>query len=1546
MIQFLQKRLKLAGILTFILVSLLLLLPTATFAQSQSLCDKISEGTGGFFSCGQEQTSFTDFEGGLSAPDAAGYAPGLVQATSAREYIKNIINFALGFLGILAIAIVIYGGFLYVTDAGKSEQAEKGKKSIMYAVIGILIILGSYALVNTILKAPSGSDQSLNGAAPSSALDQSQDRRLFFNYAAVSLQTIARDFVTAYQFYSETKTDLERVLNVDEERNVKSPGDLKLMLQNKKNLIVNINNKAAPLSQVAEKSKQALVVLDKYIQTSDQKIVELAESTEKLTWESFWTTDYTRFKLDINSDVGPHGILAANDSDFAFSTQKLHEKLVDLYIRVQASVELPAIQAAFSDVFEGMRLLVGNLANPASGPSASLLKGFASLFYDIAKAADGPGPALNVDAASNANILKIVNDLGKLYELVKDVQFVYATINTDVTEGNAPLIINFDALKSRDPNNHTIANENYSWDFGDNSSIAIGSTVSHIYTEPGTYVVKLEVKAPEADTGKGEKQPANGVAYRTITVRPPSSRIQLKAIINGKEFVLSEYNQAGFQTKNIQDITITTAEAKEGVIFDASQTQTGNGNSFQSLPKTGTAKVRWDFGDRNNANSIVSGPPDTISQTQKIIYNKEGSYRVTLEVTDDRGIADRKVFNVHVSSLAARITVNPGTEGNLGQEFLLDGSASASDSGQIKTYDWKIMKESVLNQPPKEITDPQFKNKDVLRYAFSEPGNYNVNLTVNDGAKDASAAVRIGVTSKPPVAQFSFANPDKAKPNTYVFDAGRSYDPDGTAELQYKWEVNAAPGECFYLDNKTEIDCTAAFKDFSSDKKLMKPKMKFKKGKYTVTLDVEDPVEPGKSIPQEQEINVENDLDVGFGDEGEALTGKLEDGAANITFSIQSSSGVSYELDTGDGQKESGTLNGTTSVKHAYNKAGTFMTKLSVFDAEDNENSINRKVFIASAETPVAAISLTVDGEDVIDTTGEIIINRKNTLSFDGGKSLNTDGTGRRLLYSWDFGDGQKSSKKEVTHTYKELPPKGTDYYKVTLKVSSEDDPGKVSQADEVKIKVVSLAPIIRGLTAVPVNSTLTTPVAVNVSANSPEDPDGKIVTYRWWYHNIDAPDEELGLQITQTPNATLTLGTNGEEGVKKTYSFAVIATDNENQTFKSLEQLNSSIVPTLTVTNGPNKAPIAKFNVDRSNILVGETINFSSSSSDPDASGSIVKYIWDFDGNGFGDDVLNNDYNKANVSYTYKTGHREGVRVRLKIVDNNGAEAVSDPVTIYVDAPSSPPVAAFITQIEGKKVKFTNNSTVDTGGGAELKSYTWDFDVNIDSNGDGTKENDLDSNEANPSFEYKEYGVYRARLTVEDTQGGKNFVTNFVNVKGTTTSSNSTTVNSTGELDARLTSVPEASMKDGRIHLSGDKGTVIFNFASSQGNIRSYVIDRNIYFDSNGNGRKDDDEDYKTDTSGTWSGQFSKSDGTIRLRLTVVDAAGKKDSVEKDVVFDAVTLTSTGGTKIPSLLGSNVFAGAGSLNLSVLVSIAGFALVGYGIFLVTSEPKKSKNKK
>lgn len=72
--------------------------------------------------------------------------------SDARSLVNTVLKYFLGFLGLLCTVMIIYGGILYVTSAGEEEKTKKGRNIILYAIIGIIIIVASYAIVNTVLK--------------------------------------------------------------------------------------------------------------------------------------------------------------------------------------------------------------------------------------------------------------------------------------------------------------------------------------------------------------------------------------------------------------------------------------------------------------------------------------------------------------------------------------------------------------------------------------------------------------------------------------------------------------------------------------------------------------------------------------------------------------------------------------------------------------------------------------------------------------------------------------------------------------------------------------------------------------------------------------------------------------------------------------------------------------------------------------------------------------------------------------------------------------------------------------------------------------------------------------------------------------------------------------------------------------------------------------------------------------------------------------------------------------------------------------------------
>lgn len=89
---------------------------------------------------------------GETFANTAGLASG-----SLVTMIANIIRIILGLLGLVAVVIIIYAGFLWTTAGGEEAKLEKAKKTLKNGIIGLVIIVFSFAIAQFVLSALTGS---------------------------------------------------------------------------------------------------------------------------------------------------------------------------------------------------------------------------------------------------------------------------------------------------------------------------------------------------------------------------------------------------------------------------------------------------------------------------------------------------------------------------------------------------------------------------------------------------------------------------------------------------------------------------------------------------------------------------------------------------------------------------------------------------------------------------------------------------------------------------------------------------------------------------------------------------------------------------------------------------------------------------------------------------------------------------------------------------------------------------------------------------------------------------------------------------------------------------------------------------------------------------------------------------------------------------------------------------------------------------------------------------------------------------------------------
>lgn len=80
--------------------------------------------------------------------EGGGYAE--ASPTTVSEIAGTAIGAVLSLLGVVFIILIIYGGFLWMTDQGNEEQVTKAKTIIRNSIIGLIIVVSAYAIYKVV----------------------------------------------------------------------------------------------------------------------------------------------------------------------------------------------------------------------------------------------------------------------------------------------------------------------------------------------------------------------------------------------------------------------------------------------------------------------------------------------------------------------------------------------------------------------------------------------------------------------------------------------------------------------------------------------------------------------------------------------------------------------------------------------------------------------------------------------------------------------------------------------------------------------------------------------------------------------------------------------------------------------------------------------------------------------------------------------------------------------------------------------------------------------------------------------------------------------------------------------------------------------------------------------------------------------------------------------------------------------------------------------------------------------------------------------------
>lgn len=107
---------------------------------------------------GKERETTDAEKAKLTKPKNAGDIHTLADCNiAATEYdlmdrVTTIINVIVGVVGVITVLVIVIGGILYATSAGDATKAKRGQNTIIFGIVGLIVAILAYAIVNFVLK--------------------------------------------------------------------------------------------------------------------------------------------------------------------------------------------------------------------------------------------------------------------------------------------------------------------------------------------------------------------------------------------------------------------------------------------------------------------------------------------------------------------------------------------------------------------------------------------------------------------------------------------------------------------------------------------------------------------------------------------------------------------------------------------------------------------------------------------------------------------------------------------------------------------------------------------------------------------------------------------------------------------------------------------------------------------------------------------------------------------------------------------------------------------------------------------------------------------------------------------------------------------------------------------------------------------------------------------------------------------------------------------------------------------------------------------------
>jgi Type IV secretion system pilin len=143
-------------------------------------------------------------------------------------YVQDVVKYLLGFITIIAIVYVIYAGFQLMIGAGDEEKSKKAKNTILYVIVGIVIMWLAYTIVNIVMTTLK---RTTNTNTPTDIIAQVSDWIIPQTHAAAYSESTADTFVEYQNKLRVAIQNLESELRVNGKVEISNIQNIKSLLQ-------------------------------------------------------------------------------------------------------------------------------------------------------------------------------------------------------------------------------------------------------------------------------------------------------------------------------------------------------------------------------------------------------------------------------------------------------------------------------------------------------------------------------------------------------------------------------------------------------------------------------------------------------------------------------------------------------------------------------------------------------------------------------------------------------------------------------------------------------------------------------------------------------------------------------------------------------------------------------------------------------------------------------------------------------------------------------------------------------------------------------------------------------------------------------------------------------------------------------------------------------------------------------------------------------------------------------------------------------------------